>query len=65
MQLYPYRINIAGNPNNGKWVFRRARSYRRVTTPFTFLPDSYYSTISANWVNPNNPNWVGNPYQNF
>jgi len=65
MELYPYRINIAGNPNNGKWVFRRARSYRRVTTPFYFDITSYYSTITQTWVNPNNPNWVGNPYQTF
>ena len=65
MELYPYRVNIAGNPNNGKWVFRRARSYRRVTTPFTFNIDSYYSTITSTWVNPNNPTWVGNPYQTF
>lgn len=65
MELYPYRINIAGNPNTGKWVFRRARSYRRVTTPFTFNVDSYYSTITQTWITPNNPNWVGNPYQTF
>ncbi len=64
MQLYPYKINIAGDPRNGKWVFRRARSYRRVTTPFNFDVGNYYSSIDPNWV-VNNPNWVGNPGQAF
>ncbi len=65
--LYAYRINVAGNPggNNGKWVFTRQISYRRITTPFNFREDSYYATIDQNWVNPRNPNWVGNPGQTF
>jgi hypothetical protein len=67
MTLYAYRINVPGNPgnNNGKWVFERKVSYRRITTPFNFREDSYYSTITQEWVNPRNPNWVGNPYQTF
>ena len=67
MSLYAYRINVPGNPGNvnGKWVFTRQVSYRRITTPFNFREDSYYATIDQAWVNPRNPNWVGNPYQTF
>lgn len=67
LMLHMYRVNIAGNPNNGKWVFRRKESYRRPAAPalFNFPQDAYYSTIDQGWVNPRNPNWVGNPYQSF
>jgi len=67
MMLHMYRVNIAGNPNNGKWVFRRKASYRRPAAPalFNFPSDAYYATIDAGWINPNNPSWVGNPFQAF
>lgn len=63
MSLYAFQINIAGSPDNGKWVFDRRISYRRQNTAFTFGVGSYYATITQTWVNPNNPNWVLNPGQ--
>jgi hypothetical protein len=64
MALYAFKVNVAGDPNNGKWVFRRQFAWRRQTTPYRFLEDSYYSSIDLGWITPNNPNWVKNPYQN-
>ncbi|WP_165957990.1 RagB/SusD family nutrient uptake outer membrane protein [Segetibacter sp. 3557_3] len=61
--LYAFQVKVPGDPNNGKWVFDRRRAYRRVTTPFDFRAESYYASIDLGWINPNNPNWVRNPYQ--
>jgi hypothetical protein len=48
---------------NGKWVFERKKAWRRVTTPFNFPQEAYYSGLDLDWINPKNPNWVLNPYQ--
>jgi len=61
--LYPYQIVNVADPNNGKWVFTKQKSYRRQTTPFLFEIGSYYSTITQSYVTQNNPNWVLNPGQ--
>ena len=61
--LYPYQIVNAADPNNGKWVFTKQKSYRRQNTPFLFEIGSYYSTITQSYVTQNNPNWVLNPGQ--
>ena len=65
MALYAYRVNVLSGDQskNGKWVFERKKAWRRVTTPFNFLQETYYSGLDLDWVNPKNPNWVLNPYQ--
>jgi len=70
-QLFPYTVNIAGNPggNNGKYVFERKRAFRKRANPNFFERKSYYSTMTKNngvggplptWLN-FNPNWERNP----
>lgn len=69
-QLYPYTVNVAGNPggNNGKYVFERKRAFRKRANPNFFERKSYYSTMAKNnggtgvptWLT-FNPNWERNP----
>ncbi|RZA01293.1 MAG: RagB/SusD family nutrient uptake outer membrane protein [Sphingobacteriaceae bacterium] len=63
-QLFPYVVNIAGNPggNNGKYVFERKRLFRKRANPQFFERQSYYSTMTNNWLT-FNPNWERNPGQ--
>ncbi|GAB2971901.1 RagB/SusD family nutrient uptake outer membrane protein [Mucilaginibacter puniceus] len=61
--LYPYKVSIPGDINNGKWVFDRVNTYKRPTQPFYFAITDYIGTIDASWRT-NNPNWTLNPYQN-
>lgn len=64
-QLYPYVVNIAGNPggNNGKYVFERKRAFRKRANPQFFERRSYYSSMANNWLT-QNPNWDFNAGQN-
>lgn len=64
-QLFPYVVNIAGNPggNNGKYVFERKRAFRKRANPQFFERRSYYSSMTNGWLT-NNPNWDFNPGQN-
>ena len=64
-QLFPYVVNIAGNPggNNGKYVFERKRAFRKRANPNFFERQSYYMTMDLNWIT-FNPNWEKNPGQN-
>jgi hypothetical protein len=61
-QLYPYVVNIAGNPggNNGKYVFERKRAFRKRANPQYFERQSYYSNTQDSWRTWN-PNWERNP----
>ncbi len=63
-QLFPYVVNIPGNPggNNGKYVFERKRAFRKRANPAFFQNTSYYSTMAPEWLT-NNPNWDRNPGQ--
>lgn len=63
-QLFPYVVNIPGNPggNNGKYVFERKRAFRKRANPAFFERQSYYSTMTNNWLT-FNPNWERNPGQ--
>jgi starch-binding outer membrane protein, SusD/RagB family len=63
-QLYPYVVNITGNPggNNGKYVFERKKAFRKRANPQFFERKSYYSSMSNSWLT-NNPNWETNPGQ--
>jgi hypothetical protein len=64
-QLFPYVVNIPGNPggNNGKYVFERKRAFRKRANPQFFERKSYYSSMSNAWLT-NNPNWDFNAGQN-
>ncbi len=64
-QLFPYVVNIAGNPggNNGKYVFERKRAFRKRANPQFFERRSYYSSMTNGWLT-QNPNWDFNPGQN-
>lgn len=64
-QLFPYVVNIPGNPggNNGKYVFERKRAFRKRANPQFFERKSYYSSMANGWLT-NNPNWDFNPGQN-
>jgi hypothetical protein len=61
-QLFPYVVNIAGNPggNNGKYVFERKRAFRKRANPQFFERSSYYSNTIDSWRTWN-PNWERNP----
>jgi hypothetical protein len=63
-QLFPYVVNIAGNPggNNGKYVFERKRLFRKRANPQFFERRSYYSSMTNGWLT-NNPKWDLNPGQ--
>ena len=64
-QLFPYVVNIPGNPggNNGKYVFERKRAFRKRANPQFFERKSYYSSMNNAWLT-NNPNWDFNAGQN-
>lgn len=61
-QLFPYVVNIPGNPggNNGKYVFERKRAFRKRANPQFFERSSYYSATVDSWRTWN-PNWDRNP----
>jgi hypothetical protein len=61
-QLFPYVVNIPGNPggNNGKYVFERKRAFRKRANPAFFERSSYYSATADSWRTWN-PNWERNP----
>jgi starch-binding outer membrane protein, SusD/RagB family len=63
-QLYPYVVNITGNPggNNGKYVFERKKAFRKRANPQFFERKSYYSSMDNN-VLTRNPTWDKNPGQ--
>jgi hypothetical protein len=63
-QLFPYVVNIPGNPggNNGKYVFERKRAFRKRANPQFFEGRSYYSSMRDSWLT-QNPNWETNPGQ--
>jgi len=62
-QLYGYTVNLGpGNPNNGKYVFERKIAFRKRANPAFFQNNSYYSTMTPEWLT-NNPNWDRNPGQ--
>lgn len=59
--LYPYRIYRPGHPDDGKFIFERARSTRFKRARY-FRMINYYSTIAQDVLN-NNPKIVKNPFQ--
>ncbi len=63
-QLFPYVVNITGNPggNNGKYVFERKRAFRKRANPQFFERRSYYSSMTNAWLT-QNPTWDLNPGQ--
>ncbi len=62
--LWPYKIFAAGDPDNGKWIYRRVRlehrgSLEKPGDPINFDRTMYYATYPINEGNPNiekNPN---------
>jgi hypothetical protein len=60
--LWPYRYYDPGNPNHGKWVFRKVLP-SQATNADRFRLGNYYSRISDEIVS-NNPLIVRNPNQN-
>jgi hypothetical protein len=60
-QLFPYVVNVPGDPNNGKWVFEKSIE-PMAKFPRYFQMRNYYNFIDQGWIN-NNPLLVKNPYQ--
>jgi len=60
--LFPYKVVCPGDPNDGKWIFIKQRSYKMYSTPRYFPLQDYYGTIDDSWIT-NNPKLVKNPLQ--
>ncbi len=60
--LWPYKYYAPGNPNHGKWVFRKVLP-SQATNADRFRLGNYYARISDEIVS-NNPLIVRNPNQN-
>ena len=62
--LWPYKIYAPGDPDNGKWIYRKVKLEHRGSTeklgdPLNFTRDMYYATYPMNEGNPyveKNPN---------
>ncbi|NDV70155.1 RagB/SusD family nutrient uptake outer membrane protein [Dysgonomonas sp. 25] len=59
--LYPYKINDASHPQNGKWVFDKVKTFT-TEYPRKFRLQNYYNFFDQDWLN-KNPKLVKNPYQ--
>lgn len=59
--LFPYRVVQSGDPDNGKWIFEKVKTFTRVY-PVYFQLRNYYNFFDQSWLN-NNPKLVKNPYQ--
>lgn len=59
--LWPYKIYDPGNPDNGKWVFKKVVP-SVITSADEFRLGNYYSAISAGTL-ANNPKLIPNPNQ--
>lgn len=59
--LWPYKIYAPGDPDDGKWIYRRVRDTKR-KYPLFFQTKNYYASIDQGVLN-NNPLLVKNPYQ--
>jgi starch-binding outer membrane protein, SusD/RagB family len=57
--LWPYRVYDPGNPNDGKWVFKKIVP-GKATTADKFRMKNYYSEISSDILS-HNPKLVQNP----
>lgn len=59
--LWPYKIHDPGNPDHGKWIFKRVLP-SVVTNAHEFRLGNYYSRIGDNILS-NNPLLIANPNQ--
>ena len=59
--LWPYKVYAPGDPDDGKWIFRRIHNTKR-KFPLWFQTKNYYASIDQSVLN-NNPLLVKNPYQ--
>lgn len=59
--LYPYKIYDPGQPDNGKWIFKKVIP-KVITSASLFRLGNYYSAIPQN-VMANNPKLLQNPNQ--
>lgn len=59
--LWAYKVYAPGDPDDGKWIFRRIHDTKR-KYPLFFQTKNYYASIDQGVLN-NNPLLVKNPYQ--
>lgn len=59
--LWAYKVYAPGDPDDGKWIFRRVIDTKR-QHPLFFQTKNYYASIDQAVLN-NNPLLVKNPYQ--
>lgn len=59
--LFPYVVNMPGNPNDGKWIFDKQND-RKGVRERNFQLKNYYNFLNQTWID-NNPKLVKNPFQ--
>jgi len=59
--LFPYVVNMPGDPNDGKWIFDKQND-RVGVRERNFQLKNYYNFVDQSWIN-NNPKIVKNPFQ--